>query len=139
MVSCTDPVWRANTASEWLAACKNRPDQPPFALSRMSVRAIIHATLQPPEHFVPLPLSALTLFIVIHALLMRLFRFCVESLQGMLDTAQTERELYTLQCGLHNWFCCWNQEEEFDKRSRPSNIKAPFFEDSTSAFTPSWF
>jgi hypothetical protein len=112
---CEDALWKAQTPEDWfdtlhLPSAYGDSRSRLMGISMPSALGIINT---PSLSCAPLNLNPYSHFILIHAILLRLFTFCNARSSGASEPRNTEKEpdaevqLMSLQFSLHNWFQNW--------------------------------
>lgn len=97
-------------------------------LGQVNLANTVALVTQPRELEPVMPITRHGLFVIIHVILARLFRVCVDNKLQKVEPATLERELYQLQYGLHNWLRCWSMQNQ-EVNSQGDNPPG-FLEDS---------
>ncbi|KAF8893927.1 fungal-specific transcription factor domain-containing protein [Infundibulicybe gibba] len=118
---CEDTLWRANNSTDWFMVLQTPspygPSHTRMAGASMPVCMASIVETRPLTDYTPLgPFSH---FILIHAILRRLFLVCVETRMprgpGVDGVEEVNQEVFALQYALHNWLQSWRNSPELPK------------------------
>ena len=123
---CEEALWQAKCAAEWLTVLQTTSSYGTYQtrLAGLGFEKTLSHISETCFLTVHVPLNPFAHFVLVHAILRKLFYVCGEIRKERKREVNTQQKITELQFALHNWLQSWNQSTD-KPRTSPSE-EPPF-------------